>query len=232
MIATAMVLWVYQSQAPVSSLDEPTRETIIAVPPTTTTTPATPAASSLAIEILETLAVKGRAPKTGYARAEFGDGWTFIGNCDMRNIILGRDLMSAVISETCKVESGVLNDPYTGTVINFVRGVDTSDVVQIDHVVSLSDAWQKGAQLLTSVQRVALANDPLELLAVDGKANQAKGDGDAATWLPANKAFRCQYVSRQIAVKAKYNLWVTAAEKSAMQHVLGDCPEQTLPTVN
>ena len=232
MIATAMVLWVYQSQAPVSSLDEPTRETTIAVPPTTTTTPATPAASSLAIEILETLAVKGRAPKTGYARAEFGDGWTFIGNCDMRNIILGRDLMSAVISETCKVESGVLNDPYTGTVINFVRGVDTSDVVQIDHVVSLSDAWQKGAQLLTSVQRVALANDPLELLAVDGKANQAKGDGDAATWLPANKTFRCQYVSRQIAVKAKYNLWVTDAEKSAMQHVLGDCPDQTLPTVN
>jgi hypothetical protein len=125
--------------------------------------------------------------------------------------------------------SGTLNDPYTGSVVAFTRGETTSQAVQIDHVVALSNAWQTGAQTLTHEQRVAFANDPLELLAVDGEANQQKSDGDAATWLPANKTYRCQYVSRQIAIKAKYQLWVTAAEKEAMLRVLQECPGQRLP---
>jgi hypothetical protein len=135
----------------------------------------------------------------------------------------------AIVSNDCKVMNGTLNDPYTGKTIQFTRGADTSDDIQIDHVVALSNAWQTGAQQLTPEQRVALANDSLELLAVDGPANQQKGGGDAATWLPTNKAFRCQYVARQIAVKQKYSLWVTAAEKEAMQRVLTACPAQTLP---
>lgn len=199
-------------------------------------TPSSPSSTSVttgdrAQAILEKLPVKGRAPKTDYTRTQFGDGWSLIGTCDMRNIILHRDLSNAVVNDSCKVTSGILNDPYTGTVIAFTRGPSTSDDVQIDHVVALSNAWQTGAQLLSLEERTQLANDPLELLAVDGDANQAKGDGDAATWLPANRAFRCQYVARQIAVKAKYHLWVTDAEKSAMQRVLETCPDQTVPVV-
>lgn len=186
----------------------------------------TPGSARSALEGLE---VKGRAPKTGYARTQFGDGWLLSGSCDTRNIILNRDLMNAVLSDSCKVVSGILADPYTGTTISFVRGKNTSDVVQIDHVVALSNAWQTGAQLLSPDMRISFANDPLELLAVDGAANQAKSDGDAATWLPSNKAFRCQYVARQIAVKAKYHLWVTDGEKLAMSRVLESCPEQALP---
>ena len=102
--------------------------------------------------------------------------------------------------------------------------------MQIDHVVALSDAWQKGAQQLSMAMREQLANDPLELLAVDGPANQAKGDGDAATWLPPNKPYRCAYVARQIAVKQKYHLWVTSAERDAMQKILSGCAGQALPS--
>lgn len=190
----------------------------------------TPTSSqSLATTALDTLPVKGRAPKTGYSRAQFGDGWAAVGSCDMRNIILHRDLQNVVVNDECKVMSGSLADPYTGKTINFVRGEQTSDDVQIDHVVALSNAWQTGAQQLAFTERVALANDPLELLAVDGPANQAKSDGDAATWLPPNKVFRCQYVARQIAVKVKYGLWVTQAEADAMRRVLNACPAQTLP---
>lgn len=184
--------------------------------------PSTPQAQSTFAK-LNTLAVKGRAPKTGYTRAQFGDGWQTSGNCDTRNIILNRDLKSVTVNDKCQVTSGILDDPYTGKVINFVRGPSTSDAVQIDHVVALSNAWQTGAQYFTFEKRVELANDPLELLAVDGPANQQKSDGDAATWLPANKSFRCQYVSRQIDVKVKYGLWVTPAEKQAMQDILGSC---------
>ncbi len=182
-----------------------------------------------AADELEKIPVKGRAPKTGYERSEFGNGWANIGGCDTRNIILNRDLTNVTIDQNCKVLTGTLNDPYTATTVAFQRGAATSDKVQIDHVVALSDAWQKGAQQLTKQERTALANDPLELLAVDGAANQQKSDGDAATWLPDNKSFRCQYVARQIAVKVKYRLWVTQAEGDVMRQVLGTCPGQMLP---
>ena len=174
---------------------------------------------------LEKLEVKGRAPKTGYTRKQFGNGWGKINGCSVREVILARDLTDEKIDEKCRVLSGVLNDSYTGQTIHFQRGEKSSSKVQIDHVVALSDAWQKGAQQLSAEEREKLANDPLNLLAVDGPANQAKGDGDAATWLPSNKSFHCQYVARQIAVKRRYRLWVTEAEKNAMAGILGKCAE-------
>lgn len=186
-------------------------------------------ASYLVTDILKKIPVKGRAPKTNYSREEFGNGWMKINGCDMRNIILNRDLNEVVVDINCNVTSGVLDDPYTGKTITFIRGSNTSDDIQIDHVVSLSDAWQKGAQQLSKEKRIELANDPLELLAVDGQANQQKGDGDAATWLPSNKSFRCQYVSRQVAVKYKYDLWITQSEYDAIERILDKCPGQLLP---
>lgn len=185
--------------------------------------------SPTAQSILSSLEVKGRAPKTGYERTQFSNGWGRLAECDLRNIILRRDLDDAKTDGSCRVVSGTLQDPYTGTRIEFTRGRTTSDDVQIDHVVALSNAWQTGAQQLSSEQRRSFANDPLNLVAVDGEANQQKSDGDAATWLPANKPFRCQYVARQIAVKQAYSLWVTSAEKSAMETVLRRCPGQQMP---
>lgn len=189
------------------------------------------AAMPKATTILAKLAIKGRAPKTGYDRALFSDGWGDIGNCDTRNYILARDLKSITwrTSPDCTVATGILKDPYTGKVINFVRGVGTSNAVQIDHVVAVSDAWQKGAQKLTSVQRYNFYNDPLNLLAVDGPTNGQKSDSDAASWLPPQKSFRCSYVARQIAVKYKYRLWVTQAERDAMARVLKTCPTKLIP---
>ena len=197
--------------------------------PIVSTPPQDTVAIGSAADALAQLAVKGRAPKTGYERTQFGDGWAEINGCDTRNRILNRDLTGVVVNEKCQVVSGMLHDPYTGKDIAFSRGETSSQSVQIDHVVALSNAWQTGAQALSKDQRFQLANDPLELLAVDGPANQEKSDGDAATWLPSNKAFRCQYVARQIAVKVKYQLWVTVAEKEAMTRVLGTCAGQKLP---
>jgi len=185
---------------------------------------------SQAASALTRLDVKGRAPKTNYSREQFSSGWGIVDNCDVRNYILTRDLIDiTLVPHTCKVATGTLIDPYTAYTMLFVRGPSTSDDIQIDHVVALSDAWQKGAQQLSQSRRYEFANDPLNLLAVQGGANQTKGDGDAATWLPANKAYRCPYVARQIAVKTKYTLWVTPAEYQVMARVLEKCPDQTLP---
>jgi len=190
------------------------------------------AAATKATTVLAKLAVKGRAPKTGYDRSLFSDGWGNIGSCDLRNYVLARDLSNVAwrAGESCMVETGVLKDPYTGKTIYFKRGISTSLKVQIDHVVPVSDAWQKGAQQLSTQLRYNFYNDPLNLLAVDGPTNSSKSDSDAASWLPPNKSYRCAYVSRQIAVKAKYKLWVTSAEKVAMSRVLSSCPNFPLPT--
>jgi len=188
----------------------------------------------MATAVLETLAVKGRAPKTGYTRAQFGPAWADVdrNGCDTRNDILKRDLTSITYrakTRNCVVESGTLVDRYSGETINFVKGNISSMEVQIDHVVALSNAWQTGAFKLTADQRKALANDPMNLFAVKGRLNSQKGDGDAATWLPPLKNFRCAYVAQQIAVKAKYSLWVVAPEKAAMVSILAKCPTQKLP---
>jgi hypothetical protein len=184
-----------------------------------------------ALAALAALPVKGRAPKTGYARAQFGPAWadTDHDGCDQRNQVLGRDLTAVVKRGRCVVVAGLLHDPYTDTAVPFLRGALTSDDVQIDHVVALSNAWQTGAQALDVHQRELIATDPLNLLAVNGPTNQSKGDGDAATWLPPAKGYRCAYVARQVAVKTRYKLWVTPAERDAIARVLTDCPAQALP---
>ena len=203
-------------------------------PTKTAVTPET-AAEATALAAVADLTVKGRAPKTGYDRNQFGQAWydSDRNGCDTRNDILRRDLRDFTLkagTNGCLVLGGTLTDPYTAEMITFVRGSGTSSAVQIDHVVALSDAWQKGAQQLSRSTRTAFANDPLNLLAVDGPTNTAKGDGDAATWLPPTKTYRCSYLARQVAVKVKYDLWVTAAERDALVRILQTCPTQKLPT--
>jgi hypothetical protein len=200
----------------------PTAGTVAAAPPI-----GPPAATGTALAALNRLTVKGRAPKTGYIRERYGDGWTDSDGCDTRDRILTRDLTHKSYLDGCRVKSGTLADPYTAAAIQFARG--GASEVDIDHVVPLSDAWQKGAQQWSPSTRVAFANDPLNLLAVDAHTNRSKGDGDAATWLPPNKPFRCAYVARQVAVKRKYHAWVTTAERDAIRRVLASCPGEPLP---
>lgn len=166
---------------------------------------------------------------TGYDRERFGPAWLDADHngCDTRNDILARDLTHVSYepgTHDCVVATGDLADPYTAATIHFVKG--DGDLVDIDHVVALGNAWVTGAFRWDIHKRAALANDPMNLLPVDAGANRQKGDGDAATWLPANKPYRCAYVARQIGVKAKYQLWVTPPEKQAMRRVLAGCPNQ------
>ena len=170
---------------------------------------------------------------TGYSRDQFGLSWADVdrNGCDTRNDILGaqlRRLTHRPGTHDCVVLSGQLADPYSGRIVPFRRG--PGDLIDIDHVVSLGDAWQTGAQRLTPVAREALANDPLNLLAVDASSNREKGDSDAASWLPAKTGFRCAYVARQVAVKTRYRLYVTPPERDAIHRVLARCPGQRLPT--
>ena len=190
----------------------------------------TQAAPIDALAALNNLEVKGRAAKTGYARSQFPH-WSDPdrNGCDARNDTLKRDLTNITYkggTRDCKVIAGQLLDPFSGKVITFSA---TKVVIDIDHVVALSNAWQTGAAYFDKNKRSQIANDPLNLLAVDSKLNRQKGDGDAATWLPPSKAFRCEYVARQVAVKAKYGLWVTKPEKVAIDKILSTCVGQKLP---
>ena len=191
--------------------------------------PAT-AAKGTALAVVAELAVKGRAPKTGYARDQFGQAWfdTDRNGCDTRNDMLRRDLVDRDMKNWCKVLAGTRSpDPYTGSKVRFVIGGGSE--IDIDHVVALSDAWQKGAAGWKAGKRLAFANDPLNLLAVDAGANRSKGEGDVATWLPPNRSYRCAYVARVVSVKLKYQVWVTSAERDAMVRVLSGCATTALP---
>lgn len=165
----------------------------------------------------------------------FGQRWKDIdrNGCDQRNDVLRRDLTGYTVkagTNGCVVMTGTLNDPYSAETIAFQRGQDTSTAVQIDHVVALSDAWQKGAQQWSGEKREQFANDFLNLLAVKGAVNAAKSDSDAASWLPPNKSYRCSFAARQVSVKHKYGLWATAAEQEALVRILSSCPEQPMLT--
>lgn len=181
---------------------------------------------------LASLEIKGRAPKTGYDRDLFGRSWIDVdrNGCDTRNDILARDLADVTFrsgTNNCVVESGTVIDPYTGTEFAFVKS-SSGGGMDIDHIVSLSDAWQKGAQQWTADTRKQFANDPLNLVATDAGVNRSKSDSDAASWLPPNKQIRCSFIARQVAVKSAYQLWVTQAEYDAMSRVLTNCPDQPI----
>ncbi|MGC5168195.1 GmrSD restriction endonuclease domain-containing protein [Luteimicrobium sp. DT211] len=207
--------------------------------PTPTLTPtvprATTGAKTTALSVLALLPVKGRAPMTGYERSAFGPAWADVdrNGCDTRNDILARDLRRTTTkpgTHGCVILTGTLVDPYSGRTIAFTRGVRTSTAVEIDHVVALADAWQTGAQKWDATTREKYANDPLVLLASDGPLNEQKGASDAASWLPPNKAFRCQYVARQVGIKRVWHLWVTRAEHDAITRILATCPNQPVPS--
>lgn len=195
-------------------------------------------ASGPAADALADLPVKGRAPMSGYEREQFGQAWSDAARvdgarngCDTRNDVLRRDLTDVVIkpgTHGCVALTGQLRSPYSGHVVGFERG-EQSGLVQIDHVVPLADAWAKGGQQLDADEREDLANDPLNLLAVEGGLNGSKGAGDAATWRPPARSSWCSYAARQIAVKKTYRLWVTTAEKQALREMLEPCPGQQLP---
>lgn len=177
-----------------------------------------------------TLAVAAEGSKDGYTRAKFGSAWTDKvdvegghNGCNTRDDILRRDLTGITLNGSCEVTSGTLADPYTGRVINFKRGKETSSAVQIDHIVALGNVWVSGGSQLDTKTRTQVANDPLNLIAADGPANMGKGDKAADKWLPANPAFQCTYVKRQVQVKNKYRLTVTASEKAVMQKFAGRC---------
>ena len=187
-------------------------------------------APGTAAAALDRLPVKGRAPRTGFSRAAFGQSWrtstatavTSATTC-WPGTSTARRSSRAPATAWCSPAPSPTPTPASRSRSN--AAATTSDDVQIDHVVALSDAWQTGAQQLDPATREILANDPLNLVATAGRVNQAKGDSDAASWLPPHRPGRCAYVARQVAVKLTYRLWVTAAERDAIAGILAGCPD-------
>jgi uncharacterized protein DUF1524 len=205
-------------------------ETIVAVPPGSPPSQGSVGYDQVRANLVR-LPVKGWDRRSDFTRNRFGEAWSDdvgveLGHngCNTRDDVLARDLTGVAIRPgTCFVARGTLHDPYRGDTIAFVRGPATSEAVQIDHVVSLADAWYKGARDWDDKRRRDFANDPRNLLAVSAKGNFDKAFRDAASWLPPNVGFRCQFVARQVEVKTAYGLWVSDKEARAMAEVLAGC---------
>jgi hypothetical protein len=190
-----------------------------------------PSESNSAADALELLA--GVPEATGksiarYYREQFGQAWydQDRNGCDTRNDILRRDLTGVVLKEgtnDCKVLSGTLLDPYTGASVPFVSGADTSALVQIDHLVPLAWAWRQGAETWSFDERMAFANDPLNLQATGGEANQSKSDSGPSEWLPPDSSQHCAYAERFTTVISQWKLGVNSADRAALEESLRMC---------
>lgn len=179
--------------------------------------------------------VATRVRDADYRRGAFGDAWEDDNDapggrngCDTRNDILNRDLEDKIYVATRRcpqaVAGGTLRDPYTNATIAFVRGNRVGASVQIDHLVPLAFAWDMGARDWTEPMRIRFANDPANLLAVAGGANQDKGDQPPGDWMPPNAAFWCQYAVAFIAVVRGYGLPVDEASAHRLRDASSDCP--------
>jgi len=168
----------------------------------------------------------GRVP--AYDRAAFGRAWqdTDRNGCDQRNDALRaamRDVQFRPGTRGCVVAAGVLDDPYTGRTIDFTRGPTTSLAVQIDHIVPLAWAWRQGAAEWSDAQRLAFANDPANLQAVDGPANETKSDSGPAEWMPENTAYRCTYAKRFVTIVGTYGLTLDQPDRAVLTRTLATC---------
>ena len=192
-----------------------------------------PTTATQQLEMLEVVEDGPNPDAPPYDRDNFGKGWGDLDGdgCNTRNEILARDLTDVTFEEgtnDCVVSSGVLAEPYKGEEVSFVKGADTSALVQIDHVVPLANAWEAGAWKWDEETRKEFSNDPLNLLAVDGQQNYVKGALTADQWLPPESDYHCQFITRQVAVKHKWDLTVQRSEAETMRKVLSKCPETVL----
>jgi hypothetical protein len=188
------------------------------------------------IDVLSGVVVLPNRIRSGdYRRAAFGESWTDDNSapgghngCDTRNDILDRDLIEktyvAISRCPTAVATGVLRDPYTSGTIAFMRGSQTGAAVQIEHIVPLAYAWDQGARNWTDEMRVRFANDPANLLAVDGPTNQDKGDDEPALWMPPNAAFHCQYAVQFAEVMRGYALAIDEPSASVLRAAAATCP--------
>lgn len=207
--------------APTSTEPSPVPPTIVALGPS----------AEIATALAKVKVVASRPEVPGYRRAAFGQTWTDNHNgtgghnhCDTRNDMLKAQLTKVEYRDAkqCVVVAGELADPYTGRAIVFRKAQATA--VQIDHRYPLSLAWDMGAAGWTVQRRTDFANDEsANLLAVDGKANESKGDSGLSEWLPINKAYRCTYVLRYLQVAAKYGLPVTKADVDTARTIAPTC---------
>ena len=191
------------------------------------------AGESQALLAAQALVERGRSATTNYSREAFGSAWKDVdrNGCDTRNDILGRDFTTAIYkggTNDCKVIGGTWTDPYSNESYTFT---EQPSEAQIDHVVSLSNAWQMGADLWTEKMRTEFANDPINLIVTVASLNRQKSDSNAASWLPPYKPGRCDFIARQVAVKTKWQLFVTSSEKSVMLDILSrpECSQTLLP---
>nr|BFF08919.1 hypothetical protein GCM10025699_02220 [Microbacterium flavescens] len=202
-----------------------------AVPSPTPTAAATQGATDTVAQtrlLLNDIPIVDGRSEARYYRDAFGETWYDVdGNgCRTRDDILGRDLTNPTFkpgTNECGVKSGVLTDPYSGVVVDFVSGWDTSQLVPVDHIVALAWAWRQGADDWTAAQRLKFANDPINLVATTREMNDEKLDHGPSQWAPPLQASRCDYVVRWVTVLGVYELGVNAADKAAAESVLDQC---------
>ncbi len=186
--------------------------------PASATPPGIPSASTARSE-LSTLTVSAWTHTTTYDRDLFPTWDTISGSCDTRETVLKRDGTNVVVNSACTPTSGSWYSPYDGATWHAASDVD------IDHMVTLKNAWVSGAWAWSTSRRESFANDlsDPQLFAVTNNVNESKGDRSPDVWKPPLSSYWCTYARAWVRVKYVWALTVTSAEKSALTSMLGSC---------
>lgn len=176
---------------------------------------------------LDSLTIADPYSPYDYDRELFGQAWADVdrNGCDTRNDILARDLADVTYkpgTRDCVVQTGTLGDPYTGNVLEFTKG-GTSQVIDIEHIVALEDAWNSGAWEWSDEERLAFANDPRVLAVVDGPTNREKGSDSISEWLPPYEGSHCAYGASYVEIAAAYDLSISEEDHAALEELSAEC---------
>ncbi len=159
-----------------------------------------------------------------YDRTFFGHGWTKDGCKTTRVEVLIEESSTGVVFDStgCNVILGLWYDKYNDTIIY------KANLLDVDHMVPLKDAWISGAWKWNKEKRVEYANymeDKNHLIAVLYRANRSKGSKAPHLWMPKNKKIWTQYCNTWCDIKIKWNLTVSKEELLVLKQMLKEYRE-------
>ena len=135
-----------------------------------------------------------------------GETWAQLG--------IGSLITSAVVAGSYNRDSFYFQSYKPNTSIGFYTN-QSCDFINIDHVVSLKDAYNSGAASWSTYKKRTFANDKSNHVPSCGRVNSSKGSAGPKDFLRRSNDGKgleyeivrfCEYVQRYYAVKVEYGL--------------------------
>tara|TARA_Y100000996_G_scaffold410062_1_gene391783 strand:- start:3706 stop:4428 length:723 start_codon:yes stop_codon:yes gene_type:complete len=157
------------------------------------------------------------------------DDWSFEedfdGDCQSTRqemlILTSRSNVRYTNPRNCVVRTGQWLDEYTGETF------EVAVKIEVDHVIPRMYAHTHGGDRWMPEQKLQFSNDPLNIMLVERREIRRKRDRGPSRYLPRDE-FQCEYVNLWNQISEKYNLQLSASDRSTISRIKADCLETTI----